>query len=126
MHTYILFLLSMSFQIGVNHLIELLTRTGSSFLEPRRLDVQLRMFSCVNGRSIPHSSYRVSFFKLKYLGSSPIFECARASKWSFAGAPVFVSIFFFVLRASMVVHSKERKSWRRDSIPRSSDLIQMY
>ena len=116
MHTYILFLLSMSFQIGVNHLIELLTRTGSSFLEPRRLDVQLRMFSCVNGRSIPHPSYRVSFSRLIYLESSPIFRARSRVKWSFTGVPAFLSPFFFSSRVK-VVHLERR--WRRVSIPQT-------
>ena len=45
-------------------------------------------------------------FTLKILGSSPILS-ALARQWSFAGAPVFVSVFFLSSRVK-VVHFKRK------------------
>ena len=81
-------------------------------------------FSCFNSRFLnvscftrqwsfnPHStSFELSLsFTLKSLGSSPI-SSELARQWSFAGAPIFVSVFFLSSRVK-VSHFKRNSNFR--------------
>ena len=105
-YTLIIFLLSMSLQIGIHHLIELLTRTGSSVSrtpQARRSTQNVFMHQwSFNSTSFVSSL----FFMLKLLGSSPI-SSALMRQWSFAGAPCF-SFHLLLFVRQMVVHSKRK------------------
>ena len=89
----------MSFQIGVNHLIELLSRTGSSFLEPRRCrrstqNVFMRQWSFNSTSFVSSLFLTLNLFRIK----SNIPSALARQMVVHGRACVFVSIFLLFAR----------------------------
>ena len=73
----------------------------------------------------PHPLNQFLFsFRLKILELS-LFSSALARQWSFTGAPVFHCFHFHLLFLHVSRSSASKESWWRDSIPWSSEFIQM-